>query len=446
MSYKFNRLIIQLHRRLSPKQFIIYASILSGITAGIAAVTLKMLVHYVRNLVVHNINLTNYASYLYLFLPALGITASIFTIHFLFKNKFRKGIRSVLSAVKNHRNLPKENAVLQILTSAFTIGSGGSAGLEAPIVVTGSTIGSNYARLSRLDEQDRNLLIACGASAGIAAVFNAPIAGLIFSVEVLLSQIVITSFVPLLIASVCGALCSKIILDEQILFYFKLQQPFDYNNTLFYVALGILTGLISVYYSRTYRNVESFFNQNLPKGAFGNIIKGGIGLAALIFFFPPLFGEGYESIKHLADNDPEALLNNSAFSTFNLNPEMLFLYIAAIGLVKVIATCLTVSSGGNGGSFAPSLFIGGYTGFLFSSLINHFTDWRLPVTNFTLVGMAGILSAIFHAPLTAIFLIAEITGGYELMIPLMIISALSLGIKRLYEPHSMNHFEEEGIV
>lgn len=325
----------------------------------------------------------------------------------------------------------------QIVTSSLTVGLGGSAGLESPIVITGAAFGSNYAQNYKLSYKDRTLLIGCGVAAGIAAAFNAPIAGVLFAIEVLLVDVSIAAFTPIMIAAATGALVSVIVLDEEILLSFKQQQSFDYHNILYYVLLGIFTGLIAVYYSRNFQRVEHFFGRlkfsPFKKGLFGASI-----LALLIVVFPTLFGEGYESIKTLSESDPGQLLEHTLFSDFRNNSWVLLLFVGATMMLKVFATSITINSGGNGGNFAPSLFLGSYVGFFFSKFLNLTGLTKLPVSNFTLVGMAGILSGLFHAPLTAIFLIAEITGGYNLMIPLMIVASISFAISKRFEKHSMD--------
>ncbi len=306
------------------------------------------------------------------------------------------------------------------------MGFGGSAGLEAPIVITGAAFGSNYSKTYDLDKKEKTLLLACGIAAGIAAVFNAPIAGVLFALEVLIIDISISAFTPLILSAATGALISKIFLNDDVLLSFQLQQPFNYFNVPFYILLGILAGLISIYHARTFTKIEGLFS-NAPKKKYLNVLIGGVALAMLLFIFPSLFGEGYQSIKLLSTQHPENLLDNSILQSLKNNQWIVLAFIGAIIFIKSIATGLTIGSGGNGGNFAPSLFVGSYLGFFFSRCINMLNLGNLPENNFTIVGMAGVLSGLYHAPLTAIFLIAEITGGYTLMIPLMIVSSISFG-------------------
>lgn len=422
---------------LNERQFLIFSSMLVGLTGGMAAVVLKTFVHYIHKTITYNYKLP-FQYYLYLVFPLIGILITVFIVKRFFKGKLGRGTANIIrSIVKKSGFLPRDQMYSHVFTSAITVGFGGSAGLESPIVTTGSAIGSNYAKTYQLIYRDRVLLLACGAAAGIAAAFNAPIAGVLFALEVLLVDASISAFIPLIIAAAVGALCSKIILGEGILLTFKLQEPFNYYNVPFYALLGVFTGMLSIYYSRIYLRVEKLFDTGKER-PYRKAIKGGIILAVLVFIFPPLFGEGYESIKVLSTTNPNELLDTSQF-TFLKNKEwFILIFLGIIMLVKVVAAAITISSGGNGGNFAPSLFVGAYVGYLFSRLVNLTGITNLPVSNFTLVGMAGVLTGIFHAPLTGIFLIAEITGGYELMIPLMLVSAISYAVVRSIEPLSMD--------
>ncbi len=265
----------------------------------------------------------------------------------------------------------------------LTVGLGGSAGLESPIVVTGAAFGSNYAQKYKLSYKDRTLLIGCGVAAGIAAAFNAPIAGVLFAIEFLLVDVSISAFTPIMIAAATGALVSEIVLDETILLNFKQQQVFDYHKIPFYILLGIFTGFVSIYYTRNFQRTEHFFHK-LKLNPYKKALFGASILAVLIFVFPTLFGEGYESIKVLSENDPGKLLENTFFSNFRDNPWVLLAFVGCTMMLKVFATGITLGSGGNGGNFAPSLFLGSYVGFFFSKFINLTGLTQLPVSNFTL--------------------------------------------------------------
>lgn len=422
--------------RLTPKQFIFFSSILVGLSVGVAAVLLKIFVHFVYYLATYE-KLSNF-KYFYLFLPFLGILITVIVVKRFFKNNFEKGLAQIHYGIAQKSSFLKEERMYdQVVTSSLTVGTGGSVGLEAPIVITGAAFGSNYAREYHLNYNERTLLLACGIAAGIAAAFNAPIAGVLFALEVLLLDITIAAFTPLIIAAACGALVSRILESGDIILSFRLSGGFNYMNVPFYVMLGILCGLIAVYHARTFVKVERLFHRtsgSLTKKA----LLGGLGLAMLIAVFPSLFGEGYQSIKSLANHQPENILDQSILQGFLTNEWMLLLFIGVIIFVKAIAVGLTIGGGGNGGNFAPSMFVGAYLGYVFARICELLNISDLPENNFTLVGMAGILSGMYHAPLTAIFLIAEITGGYSLMIPLMIVSSISYAISKYFEPYSMD--------
>jgi CIC family chloride channel protein len=433
---KLQNVIKWIQNRLSAKQFILLSSVLVGLTVGLAAIILKTAVHFIYLASTYK-ELGNY-KYLFLFFPIIGIFLTVYIVKKLLKGKLEKGLSHIHYGIaKKSSFMPKEQMFAQVLTSSLTVGFGGSAGLEAPIVITGAAFGSNYAKTYRLTYNERTLLLACGIAAGIGATFNAPIAGVLFALEVLLVDISISAFTPLIIAAATGALISKIVLQDDILLSFQLQQPFDYNNVPFYILLGIFAGLISVYHSRTFSKIEALFSRRKSK-VYLNVLIGGILLAALIFIFPSLFGEGYQSIKSLSMLQPENILDGSIFNNYQSNEWLVLAAVGVLIFVKSIATAITLGSGGNGGNFAPSLFVGAYLGYFFSKVLNLLNLTNLPISNFTLVGMAGILSGIYHAPLTAIFLIAEITGGYNLMIPLMIVSSISFAISKYFEPYSMD--------
>ncbi|HEV7230171.1 MAG TPA: chloride channel protein, partial [Bacteroidia bacterium] len=426
-----------LHLKLNKRQFLIVASMLVGLTAGIAAVALKMTVHYIHYAITTDYHLS-FQYYLYLAFPLLGILLTVYIVQHFFNGKLGRGTANILhSILRKSAILPKDQMYSHLITSAITVGFGGSAGLESPMVTTGSSIGSNFARTYHLHYKDRVLLLASGAAAGIAAAFDSPITGVLFALEVLLADVSISAFIPLIIAAAIGALCSKIILKEGILLSFSHQLPFNYTNIPFYITLGILAGLVSVYYARIFVRIEEFFKARKKK-PYRNALLGGLILSILIFLFPSLFSEGYSGIQSLAESKPEALIKNSFLAGISSNQWFLLFFIGVVMMVKVIAASVTINSGGNGGNFAPSLFVGAYLGYFFSRLINLLGIASLPESNFTLVAMSGILSGIFHAPLTGIFLIAEITGGYDLMIPLMVVSAISFMIVKYFEPYSMD--------
>jgi CIC family chloride channel protein len=431
--FRANRLVIWLQHKLTPKQFIIFSAILIGLTAGLAAVLLKLFVHFLLK----NIESLSHDKQIYIAMgPIIGISLCVLFVFYVNRNKLGKGISNILHAIARKSSLlPKDQTYSHVITAGLTVGFGGSSGLESPIVTTGAAIGSNFGRTYKLSYKERTLLLACGGAAGIAGAFNTPIAGVLFALEVLVVEANITAFIPILIAAASGALLSKIILKEDVLLNFRLQEAFDYKNVPFYLLLGVLAGLASYYYSKTFLYVENYYKRFESKKA--KVIFGGLGLFVLIWFVPPLFGEGYNSIKLLSNLNPEAIFRHSALSIKIFSKPVIYILLLCVILLKPVATAFTLGSGGNGGNFAPALFMGAFVGYLFSSLI---TDLGipLPVSNFTLVAMAGVLSGIFHAPLTGIFIIAEITGGYELIIPLMIVSALSYAVSIYFMPMSID--------
>jgi len=433
---------------LGEKQFILVSSVLVGISSAFAVIILKTFAHWVFRFATYvtvNLNFLN-VGFIKIMLPAIGIMLTVFVINRFLGGAIEKGTSQILYTVaKKASIIPKKQMYAQIVTSSLTVGLGGSAGLESPIVVTGAAFGSNYAQRYKLHYRDRTLLIGCGVAAGIAAAFNAPIAGVLFAVEVLLVDVSISAFTPIMIAAATGALVSAIALDESILLNFPTRETFNFHNIPYYVLLGISTGFVGVYYARNFQRVEHYF-AHLRLSPYKKAFLGASILALLIFIFPTLFGEGYETIRTLADKDPNELMQNTLFRDFRNNDWALLAFIGCSFLLKAFATGITLGSGGNGGNFAPALFLGSYVGFFFSKLLNMTGLTDLPVSNFTMVGMSGILSGLFHAPLTGIFLIAEITGGYGLMIPLMIVSSLSFVISKRFEVHSLDvkHLAKKG--
>lgn len=413
------------------------SAVVIGITMGLAAVILKTFVHYVYLFATWDKGIN--FNYYYLFLPLIGILGTVLLIKYMFKGKLKKGVAYVHECIMDGNGvIPKEHMYGHILTSSITVGMGGSVGLEAPIAVTGSAVGSNFAQRYKLSQKDRILLIACGAAAGVAAAFNAPIAGVLFALEVLLLDIGISAFIPLIIAAASGALVSNVLIGDNIILNFSNMQDFHYINLPFYIVLSIFTGIISVYHAKVFRRIGDFFAK-VKWNIWQKAMVGGLSLALLIFVFPSLFGEGYESVKALADNAPKEIIKGSIFESFIRNNWVILLFVGLVMLFKAFATAITIGSGGSGGNFAPSLFVGAYAGFFVANVVNYmpYKYFHLPVSNFTLVGMAGVLAGIYHAPLTAIFLIAEITGGYNLMIPLMVVASISYAISHYFEPHSM---------
>jgi CIC family chloride channel protein len=435
---RIENLIFLLKDKLSERHFLYLASVAVAITSAFAVIILKSFAHNIF-LLATDINGFLKLPYINSLLPIIGILLTVFVIRNFLNNNLEKGSSKILYAVaKKGGIVPKKQMYAQIITSSLTVGLGGSAGLESPIVITGAAFGSNFAQKYHLSQKDRILLLACGVAAGIGAAFNAPIAGVLFAIEVVLTDVSISAFIPIIISAATGALISTVVLSRDVLLNFQQTQTFDYHNTPFYILLGILAGFASLYHARNFQKVEKFFGRFKNKG-YRKALFGASILAVLIFFFPTLFGEGYESIKTLSSPNPSVLLDNTLLENFKSNEWILLAFVGVTMLLKAFATGLTLGSGGNGGNFAPSLFVGSYLGFFVAKAVNllNFTH-HLPIGNFTIVGMAGILSGLFHAPLTAIFLIGEITGGYELMVPLMIVSSISFAVSKQFEKHSMD--------
>ncbi len=427
--------LLWIQSRTNPKQFVIISSILVGLTGGLAAVILKQAVHLVGK-TIGLLSIENL--WLVAFTPMLGIALCVIFVKYFNRNKLGKGLANILYAIARKSSiLPRDQTYSHIITSALTVGLGGSAGVESPIVTTGSAIGSNFGKAYKLNYKERTLLLACGAAAGIAGAFNTPIAGVLFTLEVLLVEANISAFIPILIAAASGALCSEVILGDDVLLNFKLKEPFNYINVPFYFLLGIVTGIGSVYYTRVFQFSENLFSVFKHKLVIRTLLAG-LGLYVLIVLFPPLMGEGYSTIKQLSNLQTNEVFENSLFKSLIDQKFWLYSLLIFVLIFKPMAAGFTLGGGGNGGNFAPSLFMGAILGFLFSSLVNETRITELPVSNFALVAMAGILSGVFHAPLTGIFLIAEITGGYELIIPLMIVSAISYAVSKAFMPQSMD--------
>jgi len=432
LKYVYQLFAEQIRSRLNKVQFVIYVAVLTGLTSGLIAVLLKKIVHYLQ-LWIEEIP----APPTYLIFPTIGLLLTVYLTNRFFNGAFDRGIGMVLKAIAQKSSfIPLSHTYLHLITSSITVGVGGSVGLESPIVATGSAVGSNIARINVLSYRDRSLMIACGAAAGIAAVFNAPVAGVIFAIEVLMVETGVSYFIPLIISAVIGALCSKIILDESVLFNFVLTQKFNYKFIPLYIILGVLCGFTAIYYARSFKGCEKRIHQ-LHTNSYLKAGIGGLMLLVLCYTLPPLFGEGYESIKQVATGEIAQTTRRSYIFRYAGETWTLLIYAISVVLLKPVAAAITIGSGGNGGNFAPSLFVGSFLGFSFSRLVNTTKLVQIPEGNFSLAAMAGILAGVMYCPLTAIFLIAEITNGYELFIPLMIVSAISYTIVKHFEPYSM---------
>lgn len=424
-----------LNNRLSRNQFLVLSGILVGCTAGLAGVILKTLVHNIHYFITNKVHF-EYQILFYIVFPFLGIVLTTMIVLTLFKGQDRKGIGAILYEIaQNSSIVASVKMYSQVIQSAVTVGLGGSAGLESPIAVTGAAIGSNFAQTYRLNYKERTLLLAAGATAGIASAFNAPIAGIMFAFEILLTGVVFTDFIPLVVAAVCGSLLSRILLQEDVLFRFYTRDAFNYKNVPYYLILGIVTGLYARYFVIISQKVEHFI-KGLQLSKMRKAMFGGAVLSLLCVLFPPLFGEGYDTVKAFTNGNTHSIIENSFFRYFEIGDWTIIVFLVLVLLLKAFATSFTIFSGGNGGNFAPSLFAGGTLGYLFALVCQHIGFTDVPVTNLVLVGMAGAMSGVMYAPLTAIFLIAESSFGYDLFIPLMIVSVMSYLIAKWFSPIS----------
>ena len=437
--------LLWLRKYLSRTQFLVLAGILVGCTSGLAGVVLKMLVHYIHYLITAKLQFEQQIIFYFVF-PLLGIVLTTLVVIFIYKGNDRKGLNAILYEIaQNSSMVSPVKMYSQIVQSAITVGLGGSAGLESPIAVTGSAIGSNFAKTYKLDYKDRTLLLASGATAGIAAAFNAPIAGMMFAFEILLTGVVFTDFIPLVVAAVCGSLVSRILLNEEILFQFRSRQAFNYKNIPFYIALGIACGFYARYYVVISHWVEHKL-KNIKRSRLHKALIAGLLLSLMCVLFPPLFGEGYTSIKVLATGQVRNVIAVSFLKYFNYHTWFVLLFLGFICIFKAFASSLTIYGGGNGGNFAPSLFAGGALGCFSAVLCSELGIPGVPATNMVIVGMAGVMSGVLYAPLTAIFLIAESSSGYDLFIPLMIVSVISYLMAKRFSDISpdLKQLAEEG--
>lgn len=409
---------------LTRSQFLILSGILVGCTAGLAGVVLKSLVHYIHYVITYKVHFEDQVLF-YLIFPFSGIVITTIVVKLFFNGLDKKGIPVILHEIaQNASNVSSVKMYSQIVQSAITVGLGGSAGLESPIAVTGAAIGSNFAQTYKLDYRERTLLLAAGATAGIASAFNAPIAGMMFAFEILLTGVVFSDFIPLVVAAVCGSLISRILLKEEVLFQFHTRGAFDYHNIPFYLILGVLCGLYARYFLVITRYIEEFFH-GLKLSKIQKAMLGGGILSLLCVLYPPLFGEGYDTIKSFTNGEIKEVMENSFFRFIGYREWVIIVFVAVVCLLKAFATSITIQSGGNGGNFAPSLFAGGSLGYVFALLCIQAGIKDVPMVNLVIVGMAGVMSGVLYAPLTAIFLIAESSSGYDLFIPLMIVSVIS---------------------
>lgn len=422
-------------KHISDQQFMLVLSVITGLSVGLAAVVIKNSVHFIKHLLTSSFAV-QYQNYLYFAYPTIGILGAVIFIKFILRQHVGHGIPSVLYAKSKTNGLIKpHNTYSSIITSALTVGFGGSVGLEGPTVATGAAVGSNIGRVLHLNYKQITSLLGFACAGAMAAIFKAPIAAIVFALEVIMLDLTMSALVPLLTASVTAALTSYFVFGMEELYTFEIKDRFLLSDVPWFILFGLLAGMVSVYFTEVYMFVGKLFDRF--KNWYSKLLIGGIVLGILIFFFPSLYGEGYEALNACLAGDYSYLYDNSVFYAYRDNFTITIILILGIVLLKVVGTSVTFGSGGIGGIFAPSLFMGANTGLLFAKSINQFAGGSLSENNFALVGMAGLIAGVIHAPLTAIFLIAEITGGYQLFMPLMIVSTISYGTAKFFEKNSV---------
>ena len=414
-------------------------SLIVGLLSALAAAILKNAIHYTHQFLTEGATGES-GGYLLFIYPVIGMLLTLLFVKYLVRDNIGHGVSRILHAISRRKSYLKvHNTWTSIVASTLTIGFGGSVGAEAPIVLTGSSIGSSIGRFFRLNYKNITLLIGCGAAGAVAGIFKAPVAGIVFTLEILMLDLTISSIVPLLISSVTAATVAYFIMGEKVLLTFNITEAFNMKNIPWYLLLGILSGMVSLYFSKMTLFLESQFEK--IRNIVLRLVAGGAILGVLIYLFPPFYGEGYDTVMALLRGETDVVFGNSILIPGSGNLLTLTLFMLGLVFLKVIASSSTNGAGGVGGIFAPTLFIGGVNGYLVASLLNRFLNVNLPDNRFVLVGMAGMMAGVMHAPLTAIFLIAEITGGYDLLIPLIITSTVAFITVRSFERHSIYHIE-----
>lgn len=433
----FVKFLVWREHHIKERNFLMFLALLVGVVGGLAAQLLKFLIHTISGALTSHIDLHS-GNYLYILLPTLGVVITMLYVRYVVKDNISHGVTRVLWAIsQNKSRLKRHNMYTSLIASSVTIGFGGSVGAEGPIVYTGAAIGSNLGSAFRMSPKVLMILVGCGAAAGIAGIFKAPIAGMLFTLEVLMLDLTTVSVMPLLISSITSATIAYIYTGYSFEFFFVQSEDFAVARIPMVVGLGIVCGLVSLYFTRVMNRMENFFGKfkNRPwiKCAIGCVI-----LSGLVFLFPPLYGEGYDSIMGLLAGDVRSIVEGSIFYGDGAHVWFIVVFIAMIILTKAFATSATNGAGGVGGTFAPSLYVGCMVGFLFAFILNTLElSPAVSNKNFALIGMAGVMSGVMHAPLMAIFLTAELTGGYSLFLPLLIVSCISYGTIKIFEPYSI---------
>ncbi len=422
-------------RKISTKNFVLILSILIGITAGFVAVIIKNTVKLMQWFLGFFFSDTVH-HYLYFIYPLIGITLAVFFIRYILRNTIRPGIPNVLYGISQRKGfISRHNMFSSIIAASLTVGFGGSVGLEGPTISTASAYGSQISRFFRVEYKYVVLLLACACAGTMAAIFKAPIAAIVFAVEVIMIDLTTFSLIPLLLASSAAVVTSYLFLGMDVLYPFEVQSTFEMQELPFYIALGIVAGLVSIYFAKIFNRVGKYFSKikNLKR----RLVTGGLSLGVIIFVFPSLYGEGYEAINSGLSGNLNYLFYNSPFERFEGNMPIAIALLALIVIFKVIATSATLGAGGVGGIFAPTLFVGVNTGLLFGLVVVEVLGFNININNFALMGMGGLIAGVLHAPLTGIFLIADISGGYTLFVPLMITATFSYLIVRAYSKNSV---------
>ena len=432
----FYRLLMWREKHIKEKNFVLFLALIVGIVCGFAALAFKWLIHYISSSLLLNIDITG-GNYLYLVYPLIGILIVSCYVRYVVRDDISHGVTKVLFAIsQNKSRLKPHNCYTSVVAASITIGFGGSVGSEGPIVYTGSAIGSTLGQMFRLSPRLLMILVGCGAAAGVAGIFKAPLSGALFTLEVLMLDLTTVSVMPLLISSVSAASVAYIFTGYDVQFFFTQSENFLTVRIPFAILLGIVCGFASLYFIRVMAMMEGFYGK--IKNPWMRAAIGGSILAVLIFIFPPLYGEGYDVITSMINGDTASVADGSIFYADRNVVWIIGLYIAGLCLAKAFATSSTNGAGGVGGTFAPSLYMGCMTGFFFAYFLNHIgLGFDLSVKNFALMGMAGVMSGVMHAPLMAIFLTAELTGGYDLFLPLLIVSTISYGTIKIFEPYSI---------
>lgn len=419
---------------IEQRHFILILSVMIGFLASVAANLLKRTIHFIHELITQSASSFE-VNYWYLVFPITGIALAAFFVKFIVKDDISHGVTRILYAISQRKSILKlHNVWSSLVGSSLTIGFGGSVGAEAPIVLTGSAIGSNLGKFFKMDQKTLMLLIGCGAAGAIGGIFKAPIAGLVFTLEVLMLDMTLASVVPIILASITATTFTYIFAGSAFMFHFTAYEPFAVERIPQLIVLGIVCGLVALYFTRGMNRIEGFFRK--LKNPFAKLAIGGALLSLLIFIFPPLYGEGYDTIEALINGNSASVLDRSFFLKLGSSPWVLLGYLTLIIFFKIFATAATNGAGGVGGIFAPSLFLGSLTGFVVASIIN-MLGFEASLENFSLAGMSGVMSGVMHAPLTGIFLIAELTGSYGLFMALMIVSTVSYLTIILFEKHSL---------